>query len=987
MTITLRTEKGFPLTYEELDANFSDLDTRLNTIEGIAVNNVNGQTGNVVLTTSNIAEGTNTYYTNARFDARLAAKSTTDIAEGSNLYFTAARVRANINVGAGLAYNSTTGTVVLSANTDIITEGISNQYYTDAKADARIAAATLDDINDVDYPSAPNNGEVLTWNSLSGKWEPILPPGAAGGETNTASNIGGAVGLFAGKVGADLKFYTLQAGSGVTLSGPTANVITFNTQQDISVSGTPTFTRMTLLDQANIANVNVSSDGITNRISGRNLNLAGNTTGYVVIDSGSGLAVNSGSLFVSNISTFSNANINLTPNGSGQVIASDLAVSTLTSGRLTLAGANGTLTDSSLLTFAGNTLSVTGTVAANILTAANNITSTSMQSGNITISGDTVSTVEPNANINITSTGTGKVRINSAMINDLSNSRVVFAGVNGQLVDSANFTFNGSTMVVVGTANINTVNAGNITTSSNQISTLNSNGNINLAPNGSGRVGINTTTPAYLLTVNGSMGATTINTTGSTVVGNSLTVGTSTNTDTINFIARMASSILPNSSGTYDLGSNTLKFRNAWLNGQLSVDGSVVMGDSTSDTVTFNALVGSTIIPSANNTYDLGTNLARWKDVYASGTLFAESANVNTLNANTINANVLGILTTTVTGTNSASLIAANMADNDQFRILVGGTASDAGFAEIATANEGSEQIYVRQYTGNFASVARTLTLLDDSGNTIIPGTLAPTSNVTNNIGSTSLRWNNVYAANVVGTLTNTVTGTNTVELVRGNMADSDQFRILVGGTASDAGFAEIATADNGTEPIYVRQYTGAFSTVARTLTLLDDSGNTSFPGAVIPIANLTQDLGTTALRWNTVFGRSTSAQYADLAERYEADDAYDEGTVLVFGGDKEVTACTFHADTAAAGVVSTKPAYVMNDDGQDPSMNPAVALRGKVPVKVIGKVSKGDLLVTSDVAGHAVSVGKEDYGASVIAKSLENKDDQGPGMIQAVVI
>lgn len=78
-----------------------------------------------------------------------------------------------------------------------------------------------------------------------------------------------------------------------------------------------------------------------------------------------------------------------------------------------------------------------------------------------------------------------------------------------------------------------------------------------------------------------------------------------------------------------------------------------------------------------------------------------------------------------------------------------------------------------------------------------------------------------------------TVTGTNSAELVRGNMGDNDQARILVGATASNAGFLEIATADDGTEPIHVRQYTGVFTTLVRTATLLDGSGNTSFPGTV----------------------------------------------------------------------------------------------------------------------------------------------------------
>jgi hypothetical protein len=79
-----------------------------------------------------------------------------------------------------------------------------------------------------------------------------------------------------------------------------------------------------------------------------------------------------------------------------------------------------------------------------------------------------------------------------------------------------------------------------------------------------------------------------------------------------------------------------------------------------------------------------------------------------------------------------------------------------------------------------------------------------------------------------------TVTGTTCAELVRGNMADNDQFRILIGGTASNAGFVEIATADDGTEPIHVRQYTGVFATLTRTATLLDGTGCSSFPVAVV---------------------------------------------------------------------------------------------------------------------------------------------------------
>jgi hypothetical protein len=81
--------------------------------------------------------------------------------------------------------------------------------------------------------------------------------------------------------------------------------------------------------------------------------------------------------------------------------------------------------------------------------------------------------------------------------------------------------------------------------------------------------------------------------------------------------------------------------------------------------------------------------------------------------------------------------------------------------------------------------------------------------------------------------VTQTLTGTNTANLLYSQIADNDYARIRVGGDASNTGWMELATADDGNEPIYVRQYTGVFATVTRTATLLDGSGNTSFPGTV----------------------------------------------------------------------------------------------------------------------------------------------------------
>lgn len=148
---------------------------------------------------------------------------------------------------------------------------------------------------------------------------------------------------------------------------------------------------------------------------------------------------------------------------------------------------------------------------------------------------------------------------------------------------------------------------------------------------------------------------------------------------------------------------------------------------------------------------------------------------------------------------------------------------------------------------------------------------------------------------------------------------------------------------------------------------------------------NGTGNIGTSAQRFNTVFARATSAQYADLAENYLSDANYEVGTVVVFGGEKEITTTQLVADTAVAGVISTNPAYLMNsslENGQP------VALRGRVPVKVTGVVKKGDLLVTSNIAGTAISVGRDNSrGHAVFAKSLEDKSTNDVQLIEAVII
>lgn len=133
----------------------------------------------------------------------------------------------------------------------------------------------------------------------------------------------------------------------------------------------------------------------------------------------------------------------------------------------------------------------------------------------------------------------------------------------------------------------------------------------------------------------------------------------------------------------------------------------------------------------------------------------------------------------------------------------------------------------------------------------------------------------------------------------------------------------------------------------------------------------------------NVFQGVALSSQYADIAEKYISDANYDEGTVVIFGGDKEITVTTTYADTRVAGAISMYPGYIMNSQ----STGQTVALRGKIPVKVIGTVKKGDLLVTSEIVGYAIVATGEFPANAVFAKSLENKDNVELGTVVAVIL
>jgi hypothetical protein len=146
--------------------------------------------------------------------------------------------------------------------------------------------------------------------------------------------------------------------------------------------------------------------------------------------------------------------------------------------------------------------------------------------------------------------------------------------------------------------------------------------------------------------------------------------------------------------------------------------------------------------------------------------------------------------------------------------------------------------------------------------------------------------------------------------------------------------------------------------------------------------ANGVGNIGSETGYFNQVFARATSAQYADLAEKYVADAEYAPGTVVVFGGDKEVTVSSVDADRTVAGVVSTNPSYIMNG-GLEGENIATVALTGRVPCFVIGSVKKGDMMVSAGL-GRARAEADPKVG-TVIGKALEDFDG-AEGTIEVVV-
>jgi hypothetical protein len=284
-----------------------------------------------------------------------------------------------------------------------------------------------------------------------------------------------------------------------------------------------------------------------------------------------------------------------------------------------------------------------------------------------------------------------------------------------------------------------------------------------------------------------------------------------------------------------------------------------------------------------------------------------------------------------------------------------------------------------------------------------------------------------IAGALFTGTVTNadTVDGINASQFLRSDQATSSSYAVTVGSllvgsdltVATSSGDVNLTNVTSNkdlnlfinkggvsTKAIGITGTNGRVVlgndlnvTGAANVTGTTTLGVTSITGAVtlaaqmLPSANISVELGSTSFRWANVWattfrGTAITASYADLAERFEADSAYQPGTVVELGGDKEITAADQDLSDRVFGVISTRAGFLMNGEAGSDITHPPVAMQGRVPVRVIGRVKKGDRLVSAGNGLARAASRAEITAFNVIGRSLEDKITADEGVVEAIV-
>ena len=361
---------------------------------------------------------------------------------------------------------------------------------------------------------------------------------------------------------------------------------------------------------------------------------------------------------------------------------------------------------------------------------------------------------------------------------------------------------------------------------------------------------------------------------------------------------------------------------------------------------------------------DTATALATTRAIQVSGAVtgtanFDGSAAINIVTTNTADPTVTltGAVTGSGTLTNLGDVTITTTATADPTLTLAGDLSGSATFTNLGnatlTATIAANSVALgTDTTGNYVAAGATSGSGISGSVSSEGGTFTVTSNATNaNTGSTIVFRDgsgNFSAGTITANLTGNASGSS--GSCTGNSA-----------TATTATNVTVSANNTANETVYLTFVDGATGTQG----LETDTGLSYNPS--------TNVLATTA----------SQAQYADLAERYEAEAPVEPGTVVHFGGSKEIKECDEDGCSKVAGIISTTPAYMMNADAGDDSTHPYVALKGRVPCKVQGSIKKGDMMVSAG-NGRARAEADPKMG-SVIGKAIA--DSEGEAVIEVVVL
>jgi hypothetical protein len=437
-------------------------------------------------------------------------------------------------------------------------------------------------------------------------------------------------------------------------------------------------------------------------------------------------------------------------------------------------------------------------------------------------------------------------------------------------------------------------------------------------------------------------------------------------------MAKLLSGFLNTSFSTFDSGEVI----------QLIAGGAgTVLGTNTNGDYIESALGGSGIIITNSSTPE-GANITFAIDSSVVATLTKTQTLTNksiNLTNNTLTGNAAEF-NAALSGDNFVTETASQTITNKTLTApIIGSTgasftgSSSGGINVIATAIAGSNTLTLPAVTGVLVTEANTTTLTNK--------TISGANNTLSNIANASTTATNantssaIVARDASGNFTaGTITASG--EVISGNGVSTygpttsgmylriggDTWASVVSGTKMSTIFSSSGNlhidAQDSNAAVYLNFYGG--------------TGGVHFgTGGTASAANVNSA--------GLFSGTATSARYADLAEKYLADDNYDIGTVVCVGGEAEVTASTPQLAHSIVGVVSEHPAHLMNGELEGGT---AIALRGRVPVRVTGNINKGDRLTVSDIPGCAKANNDAKW---TFAIALHSSDDTG--IVEAIIL